>query len=73
MWLVKSKSDKEPELWSTVGAYDNKTGAIIHASRLLDESLMIIVTDPYDNIIWGLNEMSVIEKAEVENVLSFRK
>lgn len=61
MWLVKCKSDKEPESWSTVGAYDNKTGAIIHASRLLDESLMIIVTDPYGNIIWGLNEMSAAQ------------
>ena len=62
MWLVKCKSDKQSQPWSTVGVYDNETGAIVHASRLLGEGLMIIVTGQDGNIVWGLNEMSVIER-----------
>ena len=59
MWLVKCKSDKNSQSWSTVGIYDNKMGAIVHASRLLDEGLMIIVTDPDGSITCGLNKISV--------------
>jgi hypothetical protein len=57
MWLVKCKSDENSQSWSTMGMYDNLRGAIVHASQLLDESLMIIVTDPGEKIIWELNEI----------------
>ena len=56
MWLVKCKPDGNLQSWTTVGAYDNLRGAIVHASQLLGERLMIIVTDPGEKIIWELNE-----------------
>jgi hypothetical protein len=56
MWLVKCKSDEILQSWTTVGAYDNLRSAIVHASQLLGENLMIVVTDPCEKIIWELND-----------------
>ena len=67
MWIVQCKPDKHSQSLSTVGSYDNKRGAIIHASRLLGECFMVIVSDQDDDVIWSNGMLVIDPKATVNN------
>jgi len=51
MWMVHSKSNKDSQLWPIVGAYDNKMGAMRHASRLLGNGFKVLVKGPDGKVI----------------------
>ena len=55
MWIVKCKINHYSQSWSILGSYDNKDGAIMHASRISEESItpLIVVTGPNDSVIWS--------------------
>ncbi len=52
MWIVQCKPNKDSQSWSTLGSYDNKASAVIHASRVMGECFIVIVTDPDGNVVW---------------------
>ena len=53
MWNVQYKRHNVTQLWSTLGNYDNKESALIHATRALEYYFMLKVTDPEGNVIWS--------------------
>ena len=52
MWAVQCKPNNDSQPWSTLGSYDNKASAILHASRVLGECFMVKVIDPDGGLVW---------------------
>ena len=52
MWIVKCKPNNNSHSWSTLGSYDDKASAILHASRVSGECFMVKVIDPDGSVIW---------------------
>ena len=53
MWLVQCLPNKDSQFWVTLSSYENKSDAMIHASRLLDECFMVIIANRNGDVIWS--------------------
>ena len=62
MWEVQCKLDPNSQKWSILGTYSNEASAITHASRVMDECLMIVVIDSHQNVVWSNGHHYLIDK-----------
>ena len=53
MWIVQCKPNNDAQPWSTLGSYDNKASAILHASRVSGECFKVKVDDQDGSVIWS--------------------
>lgn len=53
MWIILYKPDNDAQSWVALKSYDNKAGAISHASLVAGEFFMVKVMDPDGALIWS--------------------
>jgi hypothetical protein len=53
MWIVQYKPNNDSQPWSSLGSYDNKVRAILHASRVSGKYFMVKVEDQDSSVIWS--------------------